>query len=127
MLKKTVTYTDYNDVEVTENVYFNLNKAELSEMELTTPGGYSNMIRRIVAADDTPAIFRAFKELILKAYGEKSQDGRRFIKSPELAEAFSQTEAYSIVFMEITQDANKAAEFFNGLIPPDLNKTAATN
>ena len=96
-------------------------------MELTTPGGYSNMIRRIVAADDTPAIFRAFKELILKAYGEKSQDGRRFIKSPELAEAFSQTEAYSIIFMELTQDANKAAEFFNGLIPPDLNKTAATN
>lgn len=126
MLKKTVTYTDYNDVEVTENVYFNLNKAELSEMELTTPGGYSNMIRRIVAADDTPAIFRAFKELILKAYGEKSQDGRRFIKSPELAEAFSQTEAYSIIFMEITQDANKAAEFFNGLIPTDLNKTVST-
>ena len=126
MLKKTVTYTDYNDVEVNENVYFNLNKAELSEMELTTPGGYSNMIRRIVAADDTPAIFRAFKELILKAYGEKSQDGRRFIKSPELAEAFSQTEAYSIIFMEITQDANKAAEFFNGLIPTDLNKTAST-
>lgn len=127
MLKKTVTYTDYNDVEVTEDVYFNLNQAELSEMELTTPGGYSNMIRRIVAADDTPAIFRAFKDLILKAYGVKSQDGRQFIKSPELAVAFSQTEVYSIIFMELTQNANKAAEFFNGLIPANINKPATTN
>ena len=117
MLKKTVAYTDYNGSERTEDFYFNLTKAEIMEMELTTVGGLSAMIEKIVAAKDGPTIIKTFKDLVLKAYGEKSADGRRFIKSPEIAEAFSQTEAYSQIFMELATDDEAAAKFVNGIIP----------
>ena len=117
MLKKTVTYTDYNGSERTEDFYFNLTKAEIMEMELTTVGGLSAMIEKIVAAKDGPTIIKTFKDLVLKAYGEKSADGRRFIKSPEIAEAFSQTEAYSQIFMELATDDEAPAKFVNGIIP----------
>ena len=117
MLKKTITYTDYNGVERTEAFYFNLTKAELTEMEMSTTGGLAEMLQKIVDAKDMPSIIEVFKKLILKAYGEKSDDGRRFIKSEELSTAFSQTEAYSILFMELATDDKKAAEFFNGIVP----------
>ena len=127
MLKKTVTYHDYNDVERTEDFYFNLSKAEILEMELGTSGGLAEMIRKIIAAQDGPAIVKLFKELVLKAYGEKSPDGKRFVKSAELSEAFSQTEAYSQIFMELATDDKKAAEFVNGIVPAGLAQEAATN
>lgn len=117
MLKKTITFTDYNGNSRTEDFYFNLTKAEITEMEMGTTGGMAEMIKRIVAAQDAPAIIEVFKKLILKAYGVKSPDGRRFIKSKELSEEFSQTEAYSELFMELAQDAEKAAEFVNGIVP----------
>lgn len=126
MLKKTVTYHDYNDVERTEDFYFNLSKAELLEMELGTSGGLAESIRKIIAAQDGPSIIRVFKDLVLKAYGEKSPDGKRFIKSKELSEAFSQTEAYSQIFMELATDDKKAAEFVNGIVPAGLSEQAAT-
>lgn len=119
MLKKTITYNDYNGSERTEDFYFNLSKAESMEMEMSTTGGLSETIRRIVAAQDTPAIIKIFKELILKAYGEKSADGKRFVKSEEISKAFSETEAYSILFMELATDANEAAKFVNGIVPND--------
>lgn len=122
MLKKTITYTDYNNVERKEDFYFNLSTAEIVEMEAGTVGGLARMIDKIVAAQDTPSIIKLFKKLILKAYGEKSADGKRFIKSPELAEAFSQTEAYTNLFMELATDANAAAEFVNGISPVDIPK-----
>lgn len=124
MLKKSIKYTDYNGVERSEDFYFNLSKAELMEMEMSTAGGLAEMITKIVAAQDQPAIIKLFKELILKAYGEKSADGKRFIKSDELAAAFSQTEAYSELFMELSTDSDKAAEFVNKIIPADLAKEA---
>ena len=123
MLKKTITYTDYNGSERTEDFYFNLSKAEIMEMEMSTAGGLTEMIQKIVAAQDSPAIIKVFKELILKAYGEKSPDGKRFIKSDEISTAFSQTEAYSQLFMELATDADAAAKFVNGIIPVDLGKT----
>lgn len=122
MLKKTVTYTDYNGVERTEDYYFNLSKAELMEMQLGTTGGYADMVQKIIDAKDTPSLIRLFKELVLKAYGEKSPDGKRFIKSDEIATAFSQTEAYSQIFMELATDDKAAAAFVNGIIPSDLEK-----
>ena len=124
MLKKSIKYTDYNGVERSEDFYFNLSKAELMEMEMSTAGGLAEMITKIVAAQDQPAIIKLFKELILKAYGEKSADGKRFIKSDELAAAFSQTEAYSELFTELSTDSDKAAEFVNKIIPADLAKEA---
>lgn len=122
MLKKTITYNDYNGTERTEDFYFNLTKAEIMEMELSTSGGLAEMITRIVAAQDQPAIIKVFKDLILKAYGEKSPDGKRFIKSDELAMAFSQTEAYSELFMELASDAEAASKFITGIIPADAAK-----
>ena len=117
MLKKTITYIDYNGSERTEDFYFNLSKAEIMEMEMGTTGGMAGMIQKIVSAQDTPAIIKIFKDLVLKAYGEKSPDGKRFIKSEEISMAFSQTEAYSNLFMELATDADAAAKFVNGIIP----------
>ena len=122
MLKKTITYTDFNNAERSEDFYFNLTQAEVMEMEMSTVGGLSEMIQRIIAAQDTPSIIKVFKDLILKSYGEKSPDGKRFIKTPELAEAFSQTEAYSVLFMELATDADSAAAFVNGIIPKTNGK-----
>lgn len=120
MLKKTIKYTDYNGVERTEDFYFNLTRAEIMEMEMSTAGGLAEAIKRIVAAKDAPAIIKIFKELILKAYGEKSPDGKRFNKSEEISTAFSQTEAYSQLFMELSVDADAAAKFINGIIPSNM-------
>lgn len=126
MVKKTVTYTDYNGVERTEDFYFNLTEAEASEMELSVEGGLSNMLDGIIKAKNVPAVVKIFKDLLLRSYGEKSADGRRFIKSAELSTAFSQTEAYSILFMELGSDPEKAADFFNAIIPQSLRAKTDT-
>lgn len=117
MLKKTVTYKDYNDVERTEDYYFHLNEAEVMELETSVNGGLSTMIDRVVAAQDGATIMKVFKDIILRAYGVKSDDGRRFIKNQEVRDDFVQTEAYSIIFMELVTDAEAAAKFINGIIP----------
>lgn len=122
MLKKHIKYTDYNDVEREEDFYFNLTQAEVTEMELSTTGGMAEMIQKIVAAQDGPAIIKIFKDMVLKAYGVKSADGRQFIKNDEVRNAFAQTEAYSIIFMELATDAEKAAEFVNGIMPKEKAK-----
>lgn len=122
MLKKTITYSDYNGNERTEDFYFNLTKAEVTEMEMSTAGGLAEMIEKIIAAQDAPSIIKIFKDLVLRAYGEKSPDGKRFMKSDELSTAFSQTEAYSQLFMELATDADSAAKFVNGIVPGDVSK-----
>ena len=125
MLKKTVTYTDYNGNERTEDIYFNLNKAELMEMEMSVNGGLTTMMKRISSAQDAPAIMKVFKDILMKSYGIKSDDGKRFIKSEELSTAFSQTEAYSIIVMELITDAEASTKFIEGIIPPDAAKELA--
>jgi hypothetical protein len=120
MLKKTINYTDYNGMERKEDFYFNLNKAEVAEMELSTEGGLAEMIQKIVSSKDTPSIVKIFKDLILKAYGEKTPDGKRFVKSKELSDAFAQTEAYSELFMELATDAETASAFVNSIMPTDF-------
>ena len=120
MLVKNITYNDYNGVERTEAFRFNLTKAEIMELELGTDGGYAEMIQKIIDSKDSPSLMRIFKEFILKAYGEKSDDGRRFVKSEANSKAFSETEAYSQLFMELCTDAKAAADFVNGLVPTDL-------
>ena len=122
MLRKTITYSDYNGNERTEAFYFNLTKAEVTEMEMSTAGGLAVMIEKIIAAQDAPSLIKIFKDLVLRAYGEKSPDGKRFIKSEELSTAFSQTEAYSELFMELATDADSAAKFVNGIVPGDVSK-----
>lgn len=117
MYKQTISYNDYNGVERKEDFYFNLSEAEVMEMEMSTTGGLAEMIQKVIAAQDAPTIIKIFKDLILKAYGEKSADGKRFIKSEELATGFSQTEAYSWLFMKLATDADAASAFVNGIMP----------
>lgn len=120
MFAKKITYTDFNDVERTETFYFNLSKAEIAEMQVTTEGGLAEKLQKIIDSKDQAEIFKMFKFLILKAYGEKSEDGRRFIKNAELSEAFSQTAAYDEFFMELGTNSEAATAFVNGIIPKDL-------
>ena len=122
MLKKTITYTDYDGVERTEDFYFNFTEAELMEWQLVTNGGLTNYVQKIVDAKDQPRLITLFKELLLKAYGIKSDDGRRFIKSDKISEEFSQSPAYSILYMELVTDDKVAADFVNGIIPAKLSE-----
>jgi Asp-tRNA(Asn)/Glu-tRNA(Gln) amidotransferase B subunit len=117
MIKKTITYTDYDGNQRTEDFYFHLSKAEVAEMELSIPGGLAKQLKKIVEEQDTPKLIEKFKELILKAYGIKSDDAKRFIKSKELSDAFMQTEAYSELFMELANDPEAAKQFVNGILP----------
>ena len=120
MLKETIEYDDYNGTSRKEDFYFNLTKAEIMEMEMSTTGGLGEMIQRIVAAQDMPAIIKIFKDLILRSYGVKSPDGKRFIKNDALRDEFAQTEAYSILFMKLATDSDAAAKFVNGIVPQDM-------
>lgn len=125
MLKKTMKYEDYEGNERTETFHFNLSKGEIMEMQLSENGGYEKYIQRIIEAQDQKTLVALFKSLILKAYGEKSADGRRFIKSQELSDAFAQTEAYSDLFIELTTDTSAASAFVNGIMPADLKDAVA--
>lgn len=118
MLKKRINYTDYNGDPRSEDFYFNLTKAEVTEMEMTTEGGLGRMLEKIVETQDKKKIIEIFKDLILKAYGEKSPDGKRFVKNQELRDGFAQTEAYSELFMELAMNAEAATAFVQGIIPP---------
>lgn len=120
MLKKTITYKDFDDTERTEDFYFNLTKAEVLEMEMGTTGGLAKMLEKIVREQDNKRIVETFKGIVLKAYGEKSPDGKRFIKSAALSEEFAQTGAYSDLFMELASNAEAASSFVNGIIPQQL-------
>lgn len=123
MLKKTIAYTDYDGNDRKEDFYFNLNKAEVVELQLGTIGGLTKTLEKIVQEKDSSRLIEYFKSIIMKAYGEKSPDGRRFIKSKELCEAFSQTEAYSNLFIELAGDAKAAAEFIDGILPKEASDT----
>lgn len=127
MLKKVITYTDYDGLERTEEFRFNLTKAELVDMELTTAGTFSETMKRIIAEKDIIRIAKLFKELLLKSYGVKSSDGKRFIKSPELSEAFSQTEAYSDLYIELLSNPEEAAKFFAEVAPKMEEASAVPN
>ena len=117
MYAKTITYTDYNGNERTEDFYFNFSTAELAEMELSTKGGLEGEIKYIANEQDGAKIVEWFKKIILKSVGKKSPDGKRFIKSKEISDEFAQTEAYSQLFMELAFDAEKGAEFINNIVP----------
>lgn len=127
MLKKRIKYTDYDGNEREEDFYFNLSKAELIELELTTEGGLEQMIQKITDTRDMPKLIELFKRLILMSYGEKSENGKRFIKSKELSDAFAQTEAYSELFMELATDDKAASEFINGIVPQGLAEDERLN
>lgn len=120
MYKYTATYTDYDGVERTEDFLFNLSEAEIVEMEYGVTGGMQRMLEQIVAAKDTKRIMDVFKDLIKRAYGVKSPDGRRFEKDEKLSKEFTETPVYSDMFMRFARDADAAAEFVNKIIPQSV-------
>lgn len=128
MLSKSIKYTDFNGIEREETFLFNLSKAELMEMEMGTTGGLTEMIKKIINTQDTPSIMEMFKKIILKAYGEKSDDGKRFVKTGSdgrpLSANFAETEAYSELYMELVGDAKAAANFINGIVPHEVAEQA---
>lgn len=120
MLKKTITYTDFNDVERTEDFYFHFTEAELTEMNLDENGDLAGVLQKIIDSKDMKKIKDYFKWIVLKSYGEKSEDGRRFMKSEERTKAFEETQAYSDIWMELATDETAAADFVNGIMPKKL-------
>lgn len=124
MLKKTMTYIDYNGVERTEDFYFNLSKAEILDLETATPGGFVSYINKITSSKDVPTIVDTFKKIIMLSYGVKSEDGKRFIKNDEVREAFRECEAYSDLYVELSTDADKASAFINAIVPKTENNAA---
>lgn len=126
MLKKTIVYTDYDGNERTEDFYFNLSKTEVIELELSTSGSLTRLIQKISVEHDNKTLMEIFKKIILMAYGEKSLDGKRFVKSEEMRTAFSQTEAYVELFMELATNADAAAAFINGIMPQNVEASAVS-
>lgn len=127
MIKKTVTYTDFNGNERTEDFYFNLTQFELAELDLGVSGvsgGLLGLLKQIVREKDQRQIVEYFKKIVLMSYGEKSVDGRRFIKSEEIRNGFAPTEAFSKIYMELAQDADAAAAFVNGIMPKEVVEEA---
>lgn len=120
MLKRDITYEDFNGETVTEVFYFNISKPELIEMEVEYKYGFGAQIEKIIEAKDNKTLLRMFKRIVLMAYGQKSEDGKRFIKSDQLREEFSQTAAYSTLFMELAQDDGAAVIFLKGVLPKDM-------
>lgn len=125
MLRKTVTYNDYKGEERTETYHFNLNRAEVLDMQMTTIGGYTEKLQALIDAKNTAELYRLFKDLVLRSYGIVSEDGKRFIKSDKLREEFEQTEAYVTIYMELATNTDKAIEFINGITPDFENKAKA--
>ena len=124
MLKKTITYKDYNDIERTEDFLFNLTQTELMKWDLKTPGGLAAKLEKITQKFDIPSLTEFLEDLIDKSYGIKSEDGVRFIKDPKLSEMFRQTEAYDQLFIELFSDEKKTADFINGILPKELLEKA---
>ena len=122
MRKETITYEDFNGVERTETHYFNISKSEVADMEMSAAGGYSEMLKNLVQAEDRPALSKIFREFILKAYGIKGADGKRFEKSEEISEAFSQTGAFDVLYIKLLSDTKFAIEFVNSVFPADIQK-----
>jgi len=120
MLKRNIIYTDFNGQEVYETYYFNLAKHELIELELSESGGFGETLNAIIEAKDNKTLVALFKNIILQSYGQKSEDGKRFVKNAQLREEFSQTAAFDSLFMELATNDNAAIEFIRGVIPADI-------
>lgn len=127
MIKKTVTYLNFDDERVTEDFYFNLTKGELAERVLTNDGDLVKELQAITQSGNPKLIIDTFKDILKRAYGVRSEDGKKFRKSEEAWEEFVSTEAYSEIFMELCTDAEAASEFIVGILPKDLADGVSEN
>lgn len=127
MIAKTLTYQDFDGNEITETFYFNLSKAELMEMQVSVDGGFDQLIKKVSEEKDPAKLLNLFKMFVLKSFGIKSDDGKRFIKNDAYTEAFTQTNAYSDLYMFLLSDTNAAIDFITGIVPdmPELDQKIA--
>lgn len=125
MLKKVIKYKDLNGVEKEREFLFNLSKAELLEMHMSTDGGLDVLLSKIAQEKDSTKLMAMFKDLILRSYGVKSDDGERFIKNQDTRDSLEQSPAYEILFMELVSDTEAAINFSNGILPADIVKEIA--
>lgn len=121
MLKKTITYEDFNGEQVTNDFYFNLTRAEMIEYDASCPGGAIEYLTYLMNNRKNAPLIAAFKDLILRSYGERLPNGR-FVKTQEAYDEFKASDAYSVLFMEIVSGEEAAAAFVNGVIPKDAQK-----
>lgn len=126
MIKRTVTFTNYDGEEVTQDFYFNLTNAEIVEMELSTPGGLSTMLQKIINTKNVPETVKLFKEILLKSYGQKSADGNHFVKNQQITDEFISSPAFSELYMELAFDTDAATKFINGVVPSDISTKMKT-
>jgi hypothetical protein len=124
MLKRDITYENFNGELITETYYFNLTKSEILNLDASYSDGLNGAIQKIIDAKDSKALIDQFQKLILLAYGIKSEDGKRFIKNDTLREEFSQSAAYDVLFMELATNDALAAEFMLGIMPKDMAQAA---
>lgn len=127
MIKETITYTDYNGTERTEDFYFNMTKTELLRMEQDKSGSFSGVLEKFIKAKDNADLFDAIEKFIFKAYGEKSADGRQFKKSEEISESFFQSPAYEVLFDKLNGNSEYSYNFIMGIVPAELSKQVAEN
>jgi hypothetical protein len=132
MLKKTITYKDFDGNSCTEDLYFNMTRVELTEFAFDMPDDITKNINdpkdmdveaagvKIAEKLGSKGIFQFVKDLVHKAYGVRSEDGKRFIKSKQLSEEFSQTMAYDEFMMDLFSDDKKAADFVNAIVPAEM-------
>ncbi len=120
MLKRSISYEDFNGNDATDIFYFNISKPELIELEVEFKEGFSTMLQSIIETNDSKQLIKRFKEIVLMAYGKKSEDGKRFVKSDQLREEFAQTAAYSALFMDLATDDSAAIVFLKGILPKDM-------
>lgn len=116
MLAEKIKYVDLDGQELEETFYFNLSKAEMVELELIY-GGLEDYMNRLVQDRNTAELVKFYKAFILKAYGERGVDRKRFIKSQELRDKFEQTDAFSELFCKLTLDIDYAKRFLMGILP----------
>jgi hypothetical protein len=126
MYKKTVTYEDFNGTQRTEDFYFNLTKAELMKLQMGTNGGLDERLTKIIKSQDVVTLLKEFEEIVLIAYGEKSEDGKRFVKNDEVRENFKASAAYSEIYVELATNSEEASKFITGIMPADIDTSKAT-
>lgn len=124
MLKREIKYKDFNGNEQTEVFHFNISRQELMEMLVEPDEGLDKWLEKILATKDNRALLAQFKKIILSSYGEKSEDGKRFVKTDEIREVFAQTAAYDALFTDLTTNEASAADFIKGIVPEDMAEMA---
>lgn len=124
MLTQVYEYTDYLGRKRKSTVRFNFDESELAEMALSDEGGLDEWIDRIISSSSVQEIVNIVKGVILKAYGERTDDGLFIKEDPitgaPLSRKFKASAIFPIVFMDVCFDAKKAAAFISGCIPESM-------